>query len=154
MVSRHPRPWFNLELYPAAEELFYYLPPSCSGRDYQLEVGGHQCSVGSLLEELYQKTGTFQLWSLVRHMAGALEKTVEDLGTVREEMLLLLQLVFLSCPPLPLLQYSLPRCMQAATDLLVRQKNFSVGQPPAEVYITQSVTLTPSPTHVGHVINL
>ena len=86
MVSRHPQPWFNLELYPAVEELFYYPPPSGSGRDYQLEVGGHQCSVGSLLEELYQKTGTFQLWSLVRHMAGVLEKTVEDLGTVREEM--------------------------------------------------------------------
>ena len=56
------------------------LPPS--GRSYQLEVRGKVCSLSSLLEELYQKSGTLHLWSLIRHMAGLLEKTVEDLGTV------------------------------------------------------------------------
>ena len=58
-----------------------HLPPA-SGRSFQLEVRGKVCSLSSLLEELYQKSGTLHLWSLVRHMAGVLEKSVEDLGTV------------------------------------------------------------------------
>ena len=57
------------------------LPPP-SGRNFQLEVRGKKCTLASLLEELYQKSGTLHLWSLVRHIAGILEKSVEDLGTV------------------------------------------------------------------------
>ena len=57
-------------------------PPPSSGRNFELDLNGQRCSLASLLEELYQKAGTLQLWSLVRHMAGVLEKTVEDLGTV------------------------------------------------------------------------
>lgn len=76
------------------------------GRSFELEVRGKKCSLSSLLEELYQKSGTLHLWYLVRHIAGVLEKTVEDLGT-------------------------------AATDLLVRQKNFSLGHPGNEIDITQ-----------------
>jgi phosphorylase kinase alpha/beta subunit len=86
-------------------DILNHLHNTC-GRNFQLELNGQQCSLASLLEELYQKAGTLQLWSLVRHMAGVLNKTVEDLGT-------------------------------AATDLLVRQKNFSVGQPNSEIDITQ-----------------
>jgi phosphorylase kinase alpha/beta subunit len=86
-------------------DILNHLHNTC-GRSFQLEVRGQTCTLSSLLEELYQKSGTLHLWSLVRHIAGILEKTVEDLGT-------------------------------AATDLLVRQKNFSVGQPNNEIDITQ-----------------
>ncbi len=42
----------------------------------------HPVTIGSLLEELYQKAGMANLWSLVRHTAGMLKKRVEDLGPV------------------------------------------------------------------------
>ena len=43
---------------------------------------GQECTVIDLLEELYQKAGIFNLWTLVRHTAGMLRKRVEDLGPV------------------------------------------------------------------------
>ncbi|XP_059170529.1 probable phosphorylase b kinase regulatory subunit alpha isoform X3 [Physella acuta] len=55
--------------------------------------------VKELLIELYEKSGQWKQWWLVRHTAGMLRKRVEDLAL-------------------------------AATDLLVRQKQLSVGLPP------------------------
>ena len=52
----------------------------------------------SLLEELYDKVCQKHHWSLVRHVAGMLDKKVEGLA-------------------------------QMATELLVRQKQFSIGSP-------------------------
>ena len=46
-------------------------------------IGGQACTVVSLLEELYQKAGMSNMWSLVRHTAGMLHKRVEDLGPVQ-----------------------------------------------------------------------
>lgn len=71
-----------------------------------MDLGTQRCTIGNLLEELYQKAGLSNLWSLVRHTAGMLRKRVEELGEV-------------------------------ATDLLVRQKHFSVGHPNNESHITQ-----------------
>ena len=49
-----------------------------------MNLGQQTCTVGSLLEELYQNSGASQLWSLVRHTAGMLGKRVEDLGAVSD----------------------------------------------------------------------
>ena len=53
-----------------------------SGMDYQVWIEGAECTVSSLLDELYQKAGMSNMWSLVRHTAGMLHKRVEDLGAV------------------------------------------------------------------------
>ena len=60
--------------------------------------GGNVYTVETLLEELYDKVCQMHHWSLVRHVAGMLDKKVEGLA-------------------------------QMATELLVRQKQFSVGSP-------------------------
>ena len=57
-------------------------PVSCSGRHYTVQIGDHECTIASLLEEVYQKAGISHLWSLVRHTAGMLQKRVEELGSV------------------------------------------------------------------------
>ena len=70
-----------------------------SGKDCKISVeGGHSFTVETLLEELYDKVCEIHHWSLVRHVAGMLDKKVEGLA-------------------------------QIATELLVRQKQFSVGSP-------------------------
>ena len=43
---------------------------------------GQECTVEKLLEELYQKAAIANLWSLVRHTAGMLRKSIENLGAV------------------------------------------------------------------------
>lgn len=53
-----------------------------SGREFVMHIGGQECTVGVLLEELYKKAAAAGLWSLVRHTAGMLHKRVEDLGPV------------------------------------------------------------------------
>ena len=54
----------------------------CSGPQYKTEIGGQECTVEKLLEELYQKAAIANLWSLVRHTAGMLRKSIENLGAV------------------------------------------------------------------------
>ena len=56
-----------------------------SGPDYSTVMGGQECTVSKLLEELYQKAAIHNLWSLVRHTAGMLRKSVENLGAVSHE---------------------------------------------------------------------
>ena len=63
--------------------LFCLLPSlPCSGAQYKIEIGGQECTVEKLLEELYQKAAIANLWSLVRHTAGMLRKSIENLGAV------------------------------------------------------------------------
>ena len=54
----------------------------CSGPQYKVDIGGQECTVEKLLEELYQKASIANLWSLVRHTAGMLRKSIENLGAV------------------------------------------------------------------------
>ena len=75
--------WVGLSMYCCTSALSDLCLCVCvSGRNFELLLGQQKCSLVSLLEELYQKSGTLQVWYLVRHMAGLLEKTLEDLGTV------------------------------------------------------------------------
>lgn len=61
---------------------WYNIHNLCSGPEYTTVVGGQECTVSKLLEELYQKAAFHNLWSLVRHTAGMLRKSVENLGAV------------------------------------------------------------------------
>ena len=65
-----------------APSLLILITTPCSGPDYTTVVGGQECTVSKLLEELYQKAAIANLWSLVRHTAGMLRKSVENLGAV------------------------------------------------------------------------
>ena len=47
-----------------------------------MTIRQQECTVAILLEELYKKASAFNLWGLVRHVAGMLHKRVEDLGPV------------------------------------------------------------------------
>ena len=72
----------------------------CSGPQYKIEIGGQECTVEKLLEELYQKAAIANLWSLVRHTAGMLRKSIENLGAVspaRRIFLLLLRHFVVVC---------------------------------------------------------
>lgn len=81
-----------------------------SGKTCKVTFEGAAYTVESLLEELYDKVCKTHNWSLVRHVAGMLDKKVEGLA-------------------------------QNATELLVRQKQFSFGSPSMnhEIAISQYV---------------
>eukprot|EP00795_Rhopilema_esculentum_P000411 gene411-10079_t len=44
-------------------------------------------TVELLLQELYEKAGHYKIWSLIRHTAGMLGKTVDNLGEVANDLL-------------------------------------------------------------------
>jgi len=49
--------------------------------------GVENVTVDSLLQELYEKASHYKIWSLVRHTAGMLGKTVDNLGEVANDLL-------------------------------------------------------------------
>lgn len=47
-----------------------------------MRIRGQECTVLILLEELYKKAAASDVWGLVRHIAGMLHKSPEELGPV------------------------------------------------------------------------
>ncbi|EPZ31984.1 phosphorylase kinase alphabeta [Rozella allomycis CSF55] len=64
-------------------DLLYYIH-SCKGIDFECECG----NVGVLLEEIYFKASSLNLWSIVRHAASLLEKVVNSLSINLTDLLI------------------------------------------------------------------
>lgn len=53
------------------------------GMEWDTQLHGKGCSVGSLLADLYEKAGDLKQWGLIRMISGMLKKKVEELDSVR-----------------------------------------------------------------------
>jgi hypothetical protein len=82
-----PDPIGSSHLYIMHKCMFFCVLHSlpCSGPQYKIDIGGQECTVEKLLEELYQKAAIANLWSLVRHTSGMLRKSIENLGAVSQQ---------------------------------------------------------------------
>lgn len=51
--------------------------------EWDTQLHGKGCTVGSLLGDLYEKAGDLKQWGLIRMISGMLKKKVEELDSVR-----------------------------------------------------------------------
>lgn len=59
----------------------------CSrGMEWDTQLQGKGCTVGSLLADLYEKAGDLKQWGPIRMISGMLKKKVEELDSVRHTL--------------------------------------------------------------------
>ncbi|XP_037531442.1 phosphorylase b kinase regulatory subunit alpha, skeletal muscle isoform [Nematolebias whitei] len=71
------------------------------GMEWDTQLYGKGCTVGSLLGDLYEKAGDLKQWGLIRMISGMLKKKVEELDSACSDLLAHQKHLTVGLPPEP-----------------------------------------------------